>query len=80
MRPDSSCPILDKGTSEGWLPEHKEDFAIIPMKLYAFADEASGCVDGQITAMLRNGLGGLEIRGVDGQSIADVSVEKAHEV
>ena len=50
------------------------------MKLYAFADEASGQVDGQIRAMIRNGLDGLEIRGVDGQSIADISEEKAREV
>lgn len=31
--------------------------------IYAFADEASKEVDGQIAAMLRNGLNGLEIRG-----------------
>ena len=50
------------------------------MKIYAFADEASGKIDGQIAAMLRNGLDGLEIRGVDGQNIADISAEKAREV
>ena len=50
------------------------------MKIYAFADEASGQIDGQIRAMLRNHLNGLEIRGVDGQSIADISLEKAREV
>lgn len=50
------------------------------MQLYAFADEASGRVDGQIAAMCRNGLQGLEIRGVDGQSIADITEEKAREV
>ena len=49
-------------------------------QIYAFADEASGQVDGQIRALLRNGLQGLEIRGVDGQNIADISVEKAKEV
>ena len=49
-------------------------------KMYAFADEACGQVDGQIKAMLRNGLQGLEIRGVDGQNIADISMEKAREV
>ena len=37
------------------------------MKLYAFADEASSLIDGQIAAMGRNGLQGLEIRGVDGK-------------
>lgn len=50
------------------------------MNIYAFADEASGQISGQITAMLRNGLNGLEIRGVDGQNIADISMEKAREV
>lgn len=51
-----------------------------PLKIYAFADEASGQVDGQIAAMRRNRLDGLEIRGVDGQSIADISIDKAREV
>ncbi len=50
------------------------------LKIYAFADEASGQIKGQIDAMLRNGLDGLEIRGVDGQNIADISPEKAREV
>ncbi len=50
------------------------------MKIYAFADEASGQMDGQISAMRRNGLDGLEIRNVDGQNIADISLEKAGEV
>ncbi|MBP3655207.1 MAG: sugar phosphate isomerase/epimerase [Clostridia bacterium] len=50
------------------------------LRIYAFADEACGRVDGQIAAMRRNGLNGLEIRGVDGQNIADISVEKAQEV
>lgn len=48
--------------------------------IYAFADEACGHVDGQICALLRNGLQGLEIRGVDGQNISDISLEKAREV
>lgn len=50
------------------------------IKVFAFADEASGRVDGQIAAMVRNGLSGMEIRGVDGQNIADITVEKAKEV
>ena len=50
------------------------------LKIYAFADEASGQVDGQIAAMRRNGLDGLEIRGVDGQNIAEISLDKAREV
>jgi len=51
-----------------------------PMNIYAFADEASGQIAKQIAAMLRNGLQGLEIRGVDGQNISDISIEKAREV
>lgn len=51
-----------------------------PWNIYAFADEASGKMDEQIAAMRRNGLQGLEIRGVDGQNIADITVEKAREV
>lgn len=50
------------------------------LNIYAFADEASGMIDGQIKAMLRNRLNGLEIRGVDGQSISDISEQKAKEV
>lgn len=50
------------------------------LNIYAFADEASGQIDKQICAMQRNGLNGLEIRGVDGQNIADISVEKARAV
>lgn len=53
---------------------------MLPCHLYAFADEACSQVDGQINALLRNGLQGLEIRGVDGQNIADISLEKAKEV
>ena len=49
-------------------------------KLYAFADEASKEMDGQIRAMLRNGLQGLEIRGVDGENVSKISLEKAKEV
>jgi len=50
------------------------------MNIYAFADEACGLIDGQIAALRRNGLQGLEIRGVDGANIADITIEKAHEV
>lgn len=49
-------------------------------KVYAFADEADAQLDGQIRAMLRNGLDGLEIRGVDGQNVSEISLEKAKQV
>lgn len=54
----------------------------VPMKytLAAFADEASSDLSGQIQAMLDNHISFLEIRGVDGKNIADLSVEKAKEV
>lgn len=49
-------------------------------KLYAFADEASGRIDQQIQALKRNGLNGLEIRNVDGESVSAISLDKAKEV
>ena len=49
-------------------------------KIYAFADEASPIIDRQIIAMQRNGLQGLEIRNVDGESVAAISLDKAREV
>ncbi len=48
--------------------------------IYAFADEASSMIDGQIAAMKRNSLDGLEIRTVDGVNISDITIEKAKEV
>jgi len=50
------------------------------MKIYAFADESSPNFDEQILAMKRNGLDGLEVRGVDGVNVSDISIEKAHEI
>ncbi len=50
------------------------------IKIYAFADEASSMIDGQIAAMKRNGLDGLEIRNVDGVNVAEITSDKAKEV
>lgn len=50
------------------------------LQLYAFADEASQALDGQIAAMLRNGLNGLEIRSVDGENVSAISAAKAREI
>ena len=50
------------------------------IKIYAFADEASAMIDSQILAMKRNGLNGLEMRGVDGTNVSDITAEKAKEV
>ena len=48
--------------------------------LAAFADEASPTLPGQIAAMKENGISCLEIRGVDGENISDISCEKAKEI
>ncbi len=50
------------------------------MHIYAFSDEASPLMEGQIAAMKRNGLEGTEIRGVDGQNVSSITVGKAREV
>lgn len=49
-------------------------------RLSAFADEASPLLSGQTKALLRNDIGLLEIRGVDGANIADITSEKAKEI
>jgi sugar phosphate isomerase/epimerase len=46
------------------------------MKLCAFADEASENLQGQIAALQRNGIDALEIRGVNGKNIKDISYEE----
>lgn len=50
------------------------------MRLCAFADEASVDLKGQIEALNRNNIGMLEIRGVDGQNIKDISYTKINEI
>ena len=49
-------------------------------RLAAFADEADGRISEQIKAMTENGVAYLEIRGVDGENISDITIEKAKEV
>ena len=49
-------------------------------QVFAFADEASPMIDGQIKAIQRNGLQGLEIRSVDGENVSGITIEKAKEV
>ena len=48
--------------------------------IYAFADEASPMMDEQIAALLRNGMDGVELRNVDGESVSDISLNKARAV
>ena len=50
------------------------------MFISAFADEASNEFKGQIEALKRNNMDYLEIRGVDGQNIKDLSYEKINEI
>ena len=50
------------------------------MRLSAFADEASVDLLGQIKALKRNNISYLEIRGVDGENIKDISYSKIKEI
>lgn len=50
------------------------------MKIYAFADEASPLLEGQIRAMQENSLDGLEIRNVDHVNVSNISDSKARQV
>lgn len=50
------------------------------MRLCAFADEASNELSGQIDALLRNKMEFLEIRGVDGENIKDISHAKIEKI
>lgn len=49
-------------------------------RLAAFADEADSRLDGQISAMKENGVEYLEIRGVDGENISDITADKARDI
>ena len=48
--------------------------------LAAFADEADSSIRHQIAALRENGIGYLEIRGVDGENISEITQAKAKEV
>jgi sugar phosphate isomerase/epimerase len=50
------------------------------MKLCAFADEASPKLAGQIAALRRNDIPYLEIRGIDGKNIKDITASEAREI
>ena len=49
------------------------------LKLCAFADEADPKLDAQIDMMVANGIPYLEMRGVDGKNVADLSDEEVKE-
>ena len=46
------------------------------LKLCAFADEADPRLDAQIDMMTANGIPYLEMRGVDGKNVADLTEEE----
>ena len=48
--------------------------------LCGFADEADPMIDGQIKALVENGITLLEIRGVDGKNISEISLDEARAV
>ena len=48
-------------------------------RLCAFADEADSALSGQIDALKRNHISLLELRGVDGTNVADLTPEKVRE-
>lgn len=50
------------------------------VKVYAFADEASPALDGQIAAMKENGLDGLELRNADGVNVSELTARAAREI
>ncbi len=47
------------------------------IKLAAFADEASSSLEGQIEALKRNGIEYIELRGINGKNISEITVEEA---
>ncbi len=50
------------------------------IRIFAFADEADYRIDGQIKAMLRNGLSGVELRGTQFGNVSDLNAEQAREI
>ena len=49
------------------------------IRLSAFSDEAAESLDGQIEALLRNGISYTDIRSVDGVNVLDFTLEEARE-
>ena len=48
------------------------------IKLAAFADEADASLEGQLAALKRNAIPYIELRGLDGVNIGDITEEQAH--
>ena len=49
-------------------------------ELCAFADEAADSLGGQIAALKRNNIPYLELRGVDGKNVADITISEAEDI
>lgn len=47
------------------------------IRLCAFADEASAPLEGQIAALVRNGISLLELRSIDGKNVKDITFREA---
>jgi len=47
------------------------------IRLSAFADEADGSFEGQLAALKRNGIGYIELRGINGKNISDIGFSEA---
>lgn len=50
------------------------------VNIYAFSDEADGTLEGQIAALKANSLDGMEVRGVNGKNVADLTPAEAVEI
>ena len=50
------------------------------MKIYAFADEASSQLSGQIAALRGNRLDGIELRNTDGENVSALTPAAAREI
>ena len=50
------------------------------MKIFAFADEAGSKISSQVSAMKRNGLDGVELRGTEYGNVSDLKPEQAREI
>lgn len=51
-----------------------------PFELCAFADEADAMIEGQVRALRENAIPWLELRGVDGKNVAEITPEEARAV
>lgn len=50
------------------------------IKIYAFADEAGGSMEAQLSALTENSLDGVELRNIDGENVSDITEKKAGEI